>query len=113
MLLTPTRLIPGSALGTSTTALYTVAGTGVLSAIAKSIRLTNTSATPVTVNGVWIVPGGGSAAAANSIIPQTVLQAYETQFWAMAEVLPLGYTIQASALTANVVGITVSGAVAT
>lgn len=105
-MITPKRLVAGSAL-TGSLATYYTAGTGV-TAIVKEIVLCNTHTAAITVD-VHIIPTGGSGAVANQIFQDLALQAGETKMFSVSEVLTAGYFIQALASTADKVALTVSG----
>lgn len=105
-MITPKRLVAGSAL-TGSLATYYTAGTAT-TAIIKQITLCNTDTATRTVD-LHIIPNGGSAAAANQIFQDLALQAGETKMFSVSEVLTTGYFLQASASSASVVALTVSG----
>lgn len=105
-MITPKRLVAGSAL-TDSLATYYTSGTAT-TAIVKEITFCNTHTSAITVD-MHIIPTGGSAAVANQIFQDLALQAGETKKFSVSEVMPSGSFIQASASTAAKVSFSVSG----
>jgi len=92
---------PGTALAT----YYTVATTN---GILKDVVVVNSSTTSQTIR-LHVVPSGGTAGVANAILYDAELLPNETKVINLSLILNNGDTIQASASTANVVGVTISG----
>lgn len=110
MAITPRRLVPGSVLTTSYATYYTAA-ISVLSATIKQLILCNTDTVARTAY-VAVIPGGGSQAAANTILNGVALQANESKIFGLTDVMPTGYFLQAKTGEAgggNLVSLTVSG----
>lgn len=109
-MLTPKRLIAGSALTGSTATYYTVPTS--TTAIVKELKLCNTDTATRTVD-IFEVASGGSASATNQIFQDLALVAGETKIFSLSSVLTAGMTIQGSASSASVVHIDASGYEAT
>lgn len=93
--LTPTKLGRG-AIGATISTFYTVP---VLTrAFVKNIDICNTTSTPMTVT-LYLVESGGSAGAANTLIPGIMLPANGIYQWTGTQILNAGDTIQAIAST--------------
>lgn len=92
-------------LATSASTIYT-AGAGITATI-NNLALTNTTTTPVAVT-VYRVPSGGSPSAANMVVRNYSLAAYQTYVPPAAIGLHLspGMTLQALAGTASAVTLT-------
>jgi hypothetical protein len=105
-MLTPKRLIAGSALTASTATYYTVPTS--TTTIVKELKLCNTDTATRTVD-VYEVASGGTAAATNQIFQDLALVAGETKIFSLSSVLLAGATIQAVASSASVVHIDASG----
>jgi hypothetical protein len=105
-MITPKRLVPGSALTGSLATYYTV-GTAT-TALVKQITFCNTHTAAITCD-MHIIPPAGTGGVANQIFQDLALQAGETKMFSVSEVLPTGYFIQALASTTDKVAFTVSG----
>lgn len=105
-MITPKRLIAGSALTGSLATYYTTPAA--TTTIVKEIVLCNTDTAARTVD-LHVIPSAGSGAVANQILQDLALQAGETKIFSLSQVLPAGTFIQALASTAAVVSINASG----
>lgn len=95
MSITPKRLVPGSVLAAAAAAQYTA---GALTrAVVKSAQLTNTTAGAVACN-VHVVPAGGAAGAATTVISAKSLAPGETYLCPelAGQVIEPGGSLQAS-----------------
>lgn len=95
------QFTPGTALATH----YTVTTPN---AILKDVVIVNTSTVSQTIR-LYVVPSGGTAGVANTILYDLDLLPKETKVINLSLILNNGDTIQASASTANVIGVTISG----
>ena len=102
--ITPSQLGRG-AITTGTTTFYTVGSLN--RTIVKTIDIANTNSSSITVT-VYLVPSGGSASAANALVPGVTLTANRMFQWTGAQVIVEGDTIQAIASTTGV-AINISG----
>lgn len=103
---TPKRLAQYSPIGTSDTTIYTVPG-GELTII-KQIMISNTTAATVTV-AVSVVPLGGTAGAANRVVPDTNLPGKSVLVFDLSQVMNTGDFISVKTSSANAAAFTVSG----
>lgn len=106
MAVTVKELIPGTLLTASLVTLYTAPAN--TTARANEILLCNTDTVARTVT-VHIIPSGGSASAANTIFKAITVDASETRTLGLDQVFPAGSFVQASADSASVVSIRLSG----
>jgi hypothetical protein len=106
-IITPAQLGQGS-IGIAVSTFHTVPT--LTRSIVKSIDLCNTTAAPVRLT-VYLVPSGGSASAANTLIPNVSLLPYGVMQWFGSQVLNEGDTIQAVAAAVGCT-INVSGGLA-
>jgi len=109
MIYTPKDMTPGSAL-TAVAATYYTAPSGAtdLKAIVKEIILCNTDTVARTAT-IYVVPSGGSAAAANTIVNSLTVLPNETRIFGLSKVMSPGGFIQALASSAGVISMAVSG----
>ena len=110
-MITPTRLINGVALTASLATYYTVPST-VLSATAKQLVVCNTDSVSHTFT-YEVIPSGGTAGVAATMFSSVTLQPHQTSIFGLTDVMAVGTFIQASADTAAVVSLTLSGMVNT
>lgn len=106
-MITPKKMVPGSALTASAATYYTVAA-GVQQAVVKEVEFCNTDTVARTVT-MYIIPSGGSAAVANEVYAGVTLQAGETKTFSRSTVMLVGGFIQALASSASVVSFNISG----
>ena len=106
-MITPKRLIPGSALTNALVTYYTVSS-AVISATMKQLIFCNTDTLShsFTMN---VIPPAGAASVANTVFSAVVIQAGETKIFGLTENMPTGYFIQAKADVGAVVSMTASG----
>lgn len=91
--ITPSSLGRG-AITTGVTTFYTVPS--LTRAILKTIDLCNTNATATTIT-VYLVPSGGTAEDATTLVPTVSVNANKMFQWTGAQILNTGDTIQAVA----------------
>lgn len=103
---TPRRLAQAAPSSTGETSIYTVPG-GEL-AIVKQIMISNTGVGSITV-AVSVVPLGGTAGAANRVVPDTTLPGKSVLVFDMSQVMNTGDFISVKTNSADAATFTVSG----
>jgi hypothetical protein len=107
MAITPTKIVPGSALTNALATYYTVPAT-TKQTIVKEVEFCNTDTVPrlITLN---IIPSAGSASVANTVYNSVTIQPNETKNFSRSTVMLPGGFIQAKADAGAVVSFRVSG----
>lgn len=95
-----------SQVGTSYATIYTVPAS--TSAIIKEVVVCNTTGATV-VFDMSFVASGGTAGAANNVVSQHQILAYQTVIYTFAEVLATGGFVSCKAGTATALTVTASG----